>query len=289
MFRNIQILIFCLVVLIIYLYSNNIEYFQDTEDTDDTNLIPAIIFMRHGKEIDVKPTTDPKNIEPKRTYNFNTGNITLEHRQQTLDPYPKTVPEPLTTEVGKSRDYGIKDAKTLYKRLNDKIKNKYRPIDTIITIDPTPKTPNNPTANPFLTAYYYVYGESGDTPPLKNISDVKIFKLFDSKEKDSGPDGSNNYVISPDYIETYQSSRGKYANSILIIGTRDTLWGPKDQSKITKDRLLDKYKDYYDLKLKYTSTPGENNVFEPLKGRTAFIISGQEGNGTFTSIDLPVI
>jgi len=281
MFRNIPILI-CLILLIIYLYTNHVEHF-----TEETDLIPAIIFMRHGKEIDVKATTDPKNVDPKKSYKFNTGTITLEHKQQTLDPYPKTDPEPLTIE-NKPRDYGIKDAKTLYKRLNDKIKDKYRPIDTIITIDPTPKTPENPTANPFLTAYYYVYGESGDTSDLKNISDVKIFKLFDSKAKDAGPDGCDNYVISPDYLQTFQNSRCKNADSILIIATRDTLWGPKDQTKITKGRLLDKYKDYYNLQLKYKSTAGEDNVFEPLKGRTAFIISGQEGNGRFTSMDIPL-
>jgi len=242
MYNKLIVLLFCLILLIVYVQTNTEPF---------TEQVPAIILMRHGEELSKGPPG------PDREYKFKDPvqddvdhvlSIKLSSDRQTLNP---------------TADYGIKDAKTLLKRLQSKM-SKYKPIDTIFTINPLPTNNDYPTTNPFLTAYYVIYGESGDTPTPQSLSNIKV-TLFDSKLPNVGKDGCKNPDISPENIYKYINNT---KNSVLIIGTRDTIWGPAGSSTPSTDALISQY---------LTSAEMKNAVL-PAKARTAFVISGPDKN-----------
>jgi hypothetical protein len=227
----------CVICVLIHLYINSINYIEklDTE-------VPGIIFLRHGEELDNGPIG-----LPDRTYIFGNYSRTLPSSQQTLNP---------------TDNHGIVGAKKLYSNLNTLIRGKYKPIDTIITIDPNSDSKNNigPTKNPFLTAYYYIYSDSGDTNNPVNNTSVKNFKLIDSKTIGDNCDGCNVADIQPSQLYSYTNG------SVLIIATRDTLWGSKDVST-SNTRLLSKYQSNTTIAPIY-----------PQKEQTVHIFSGTENN-----------
>lgn len=246
---KLQILCFSIIFLLVALFTNNyVENFS--------NEVPAIIFMRHGKEI--KGTAG----KPDKTYEFGNYTRTLKSTQQTLDP---------------DDPYGIKGAKLLFNKLNSKIQGKYKPIDTIITIDTEPNGNNYPTANPFLTAYYYLEGDTNKT--------IKNFKLIDSKAPTSGVDGCDVKEIQPKELFDITKTNG----SVLVIGTRDTLWGNApppnvDPNTISADhsRLLYKYRKFFNTD---QNNPPEMPKF-PEKEKTVHIFSGEEGKGKLEKIEI---
>lgn len=246
---KLYILCFSIIFLLFALFTNNyVENFS--------NEVPAIIFMRHGKEI--KGTAG----KPDKTYQFGNYTRTLKSTQQTLDP---------------NDPYGIKGATLLFDKLQSKLKGKYKQIDTIITIDTNPNNNNWPTANPFLTAYYYLEGDKDKT--------IKNFKLIDSKAPTSGEDGCDVKDIQPKELFDMTKTNG----SVLVIGTRDTLWGPApppnvDPNTIPADhsRLLYKYRKFFNTD---KNNPPEKPTF-PEKAKTVHIFSGEEGKGTLEKMDI---
>jgi hypothetical protein len=217
------------------------DYTQDAS-------VPAIFLMRHGKEFDNISDIPPSNDQ---TYNVLDVSVNLKHEEQTLN----------TTVC-----YGIPAIKNIYRRLKTEMGDNYRPIDTIITINPKSSGNESPTKNPFLTAYYFIEGDlsEGDS----DLS-IKRLQLFDSKDPKYGRDGYNNISILPDTLDTYIKNSG---NSILVIVTRDTLWGNSDQGTVNPDtnRLLSLYKTYY----KTVDDP----VY-PYKAQTVHVFSGDKSDG----------
>lgn len=227
-----------IIILSLYL-SNDIEYFYDG---NDIQTVPAIMLMRHGKEFD-KISDIPAG--GNKIYKFLNNSIELTHDQQTIS----------TTEC-----YGIPAIETLYNKIKTKIEGKYKPIDTIITINPFSSENDAPTKNPFLTAYHFAKGDTDDT--------IEFVQLFDSKDKKYGKDGYNNINILPDTLDEYIKTTEK---SVLVIVTRDTLWGDSNQGFVNPDqnRLLTLYKKYYNTK----------SVIYPNKAQTVHVFSGVKGNG----------
>lgn len=232
---NVLFLIFMIIILCLYL-SNTIENFDGMET------VPAIMLMRHGKEFD--------NISQipaggNKTYKFLNNSIELTHDQQTI-----------STNVC----YGIPAIEALYNKIKTKIEGKYKPIDTIITINPFSSGNDAPTKNPFLTAYHFAKGDADDT--------IQFVQLFDSKDKNYGRDGYNNINILPDTLEDYIKSTQM---SVLVIVTRDTLWGDGNQGLVNPDqnRLLSLYKKYYNTK----------SVVYPYKAQTVHVFSGVKNSG----------
>jgi hypothetical protein len=223
---------------------------QSIEKRWNDTTVPAIMLMRHGKEFDSIKDIPPNIVD--KTYNFLDNLVELTHDEQTLD----------TTKC-----YGIPHIENLYNRLKDKIKDKYKPIDTIITINPKSLGYDAPTKNPFLTAYHFVKGASSD-----NI--IKVGKLFDSKDVKYGKDGYNNINILPETLDDYIKITG---NSVLVIVTRDTLWGDGNQPLSTPDenRLLNLYKKYYKTK----------SVIYPYKAQILHVFSGIKGSGELDILD----
>ena len=248
---KLKFLCISIIFLLLALYTNKyVENFSNEE-------VPGIIFMRHGKEI--KGTAG----KPDKTYQFGDYTRKLESKQQTLDP---------------NDPYGIKGAKLLFNKLNSKIKGKYKPVDTIITIDTNPNNNNWPTANPFLTAYYYIEGDKDKT--------IKNFKLIDSKAPTSGEDGCDVKDIQPNELLDHIN---KTNGSVLVIGTRDTLWGPAppsgvDPNTIPADhsRLLYKYRKFFKTD---ENNPPEKPKF-PEKEQTVHIFSGVEGKGKLDKFEI---
>jgi len=270
MYKNIKLYVIIIIILFVILYTNkNVENYIDAP-------IPAIIFMRHGEEYSMKGLDVP-DVKPTKIYPFANKDIELTSKDQTLAYWDKTkvpLPDPLLP-----KPYGVKDTQKLYERLKTKLGTKYADIDTIITINPEKSNGKYPTKNPFLTAYYYVYGESGDNidpSDIINKTDVTKFKLIDSKDPNAGIDGCDIDEIQPEKLDKYIHSTGK---SVLVIVTRDTIWGKANTPTMDKSRLLYKYQNYYNLK--YTTPP-----VLPAKARTVYVISGQKGNGTFKLLDV---
>ena len=264
--NKLYILIFCLIALCIFLNST-IENYTDTP-------IPAIILMRHGEEYSMKGNDIPQN-KPTKDYPFKDDNntstddiITLSSNEQTLSY---------------SKPYGVPGAKTLFQRLKSKLSPKYANITKIITISPEKSNGQYPTKNPFLTAYYYTYGENGeftDLSKIKNISDVKEFELIDSKANGAGSDGQNSPTIQPSELVKYIND---HKTSVLVIGTRDTIWGPSGTNDPATDSLLYKFKQMFKLNLKEAG----NVAVLPSKGQTAYVLSELNGtSGTFKILEV---
>ena len=252
---NIIFLLVGIIILCIYINNNTIENYTNQS-------IPAIIIMRHAEEETIGPSGSFKDY-----------------------PYPTSSPTSklqLASEratLSHTKLFGIDSVKTLYERLSSKLEGKYKPIDTIITIDPN--STGNPTSNPFLTAYYYVYGESGDNTytadnkSIINKTPVKNMILFNSKDPSYGADGFKNPAILPEKLKAHINGT---KNSVLVIGTRDTLWCAKGGlvDKPESGRLLDVYQKSFN-----TGVPTY-----PLKAETVNIFYNDNGTGKLDAFKL---